>query len=119
MTDDDLVPITLVPVDVFGGDCDCHIDAGHAYVQPEGTPDGMTAQEQPSGVIKLVPRCPGWGYGLSDAVSGWSDCNRAIGHIYRVDDTDPKYRKPGETVTVYVPRAQVEWFKKHWDGDQT
>lgn len=61
----------------------------------------------------------GWGYGLSDAVAGWSDCNRASGHIYRVDDTDPKYRKPGETVTVYVPRAQVEWFKKHWDGDQT
>lgn len=110
----DLVPITLVPVEVFGGDCDCHIDAGHAYVQPEGTPEGMTAQEQPSGVVKLVPRCAGWGYGLSDAVQAWSDCNRADGRIYRVDETDPKYREPGETVTVYVPRAALPWFEKHW-----
>jgi hypothetical protein len=115
---EDLVGITLVPVSVFGGDCDCHIDAGHAFEQPEGTPKDMTAQEQPSGVIKLVPRCSGWSYGLMDAVQSWSDCNRADGHIYRVDDTDPQYREPGETVTVYVPRAMLPWFQKRWDADR-
>jgi hypothetical protein len=116
-TPEDLVPITLVPVEPFGGDCDCHIDAGHAYEQPEGTPKNMTAQEQPSGVIKLVPRCAGWGYGLMDAVQSWSDCNRADGQIYRVDDCDPKYRLPGETVTIYVPRESLPWFQRRF-GEQ-
>lgn len=88
----DLVPITLVPIEVFGGDCDCHEKHG------EGRRDD----------------CTGWGYGLSDAVQGWSDCNRADGRIYRVDETDPKYREPGETVTVYVPRVSLSWFEKHW-----
>ncbi len=114
---DDLVALTLVPVEVFGGDCDCHIKAGHAYEQPAGTPKGMTAQEQPGGLIKLVPRCHGWGYGLMDAVQSWSDCNRAGGQIYRVDDCDPQYREPGETVTIYVPRDSLDWFKRRFGED--
>lgn len=109
-----LVPLTLVPVEVFGGDCDCHMEAGHSYVQPEGTPPGMTAQEQASGVVTLVPKCPGWGYGLMDAVSSWSDCNRASGRIYRVDE--PGHREPGETVTVYVPVESLPWFERRF-GD--
>lgn len=87
---EELVPITLVPVEVFGGHCECH--EKHA----EDTD------------------CAGWGYGLSDAVSSWSDCNRADGRIYRVDDTDPKCRTAGETIVVYVPRGIVPWFEKHW-----
>ena len=27
------------------------------------------------------------GYGLMDSIEPWSDCNRADGHIYRIDDT--------------------------------
>jgi hypothetical protein len=27
------------------------------------------------------------GYGLCDATSPWSDCNRAIGHIFRVEES--------------------------------
>jgi len=108
---DDLVPVRLVPVEVFGGDCSCHEEAGHAYIQPEGTPEGMTAQEQPSGVIKLVPRCEGWSYGLSDAVGAKSDCNRAIGKIYRVHDTDHASGRPEDTVVVFVPRSAVQWFE--------
>jgi hypothetical protein len=92
---DDLVPVTLVPVEVFGGDCACHEDSHTA---------GRACRN-------------GWGYGLMDAVSVWSDCNRATGQIYRVDDTEPKYRQPGETVTVYVPREQLAWFEKSWGED--
>jgi hypothetical protein len=91
----DLVPVTLVPVEVFGSDCECH--------------DNSRAAGRP---------CRnGWGYGLMDAVSAWSDCNRAIGRIYRVDDTEPEYRQPGETITVYVPREQLAWLEKSWGDD--
>jgi hypothetical protein len=73
--------VTLVPVEVFGGDCACHEER-------EGT-QGQTD-------------CHGFVYGLSDAVQAWSDCNRARGHVFRVDDVDPQYRLPGETVRVWV-----------------
>lgn len=93
---DDLVPIALVPVQVFGAGCDCH---DHL----EGTEAGET--------------CRGKSFGLSDAVSAWSDCNRAEGHIYRVDDTDPDYRQPGDTIVVYVSRAMLPWFEKRFGED--
>lgn len=89
---DDLVPITLVPVEVFGGDCDCHEESDKAG------------------------DCAGWSYGLMDAVQSWSDCNRASGRIYRVDDTEPQYREPGETITVYVPAGSLPWFERRF-GD--
>ena len=94
---DDLVPLALVPVQVFGATCDCH---DHL----EGTEQGE--------------KCRGWGYGLSDAVSSWSDCNRAEGHIYRVDDTDPDYREHGDTQTVYASRAAMPWFEKRFDAPE-
>lgn len=31
---------------------------------------------------------PRWGYGLSDAIEPWSDCNRAAGHIFRLRDQE-------------------------------
>jgi len=93
---DDLVPVALVPVEVFGATCACH---DHL----EGTDEGV--------------KCSGWGFGLSDAVSSYSDCNRAEGHIYRVDDTDPDYRQPGDTVRIYVSRADLPWFEKRF-GDR-
>lgn len=46
-------------------------------------------------------------YGLSDAVSGWSDCNRAIGHIFRVDDLPAKYRQPGESIRIWVAEEDI------------
>lgn len=83
----DLVAITLVPVEVFGAECSCH---DHAQ-----------------------DMCRGWGYGLCDADSVGSDCNRAVGHIYRVADTPGPYR-PGEACTVYVRQEDVPWFRKVW-----
>ena len=72
---DDLVKVTLVPVEVFGTD----------------------------------------GYGLSDAVSPWSDCNRAIGHIYRRDDeSSVSHRNPEDVITIYVPREELHKFEKEF-----
>ena len=116
---DDLVPLALVPVEVFGGDCDCHIHAGHNDAPTEGVPEGMTALRGPDGEItSVVKRCSGWGYGLSDAVASWSDCNRAEGHIYRVDDTDPDHRLPGETIQIFVSKADLPWFEKRFGEQQ-
>lgn len=85
-----LVQITLVPVEVFGtDDCCTHFDED----------------------------CKSQGYGIMDAVQAWSDCNRAIGRIYRVDDTDTKYRLPGETVKIWVDPADLPWFEKQF-GDR-
>lgn len=51
------------------------------------------------------------GYGLMDAVESWSDCNRAIGKIYRVDE-DYSNRLPGESVTVTVKSDDMPFFDK-------
>jgi hypothetical protein len=58
------------------------------------------------------------GYGVMDAVEAWSDCNRAIGRIYRVDDdySEP-YRQPGDTITVYVPQSEMAKFQKRFGDD--
>lgn len=77
--DQDLVKVTLVPVEVFGADS---------------------------------------GYGLMDAVTWWSDCNRAIGHIFRRDEEDSvPFRDPSEVITVYVPRSELPKFDKKWNSD--
>lgn len=94
---DDLVPVALVPVEVFGATCACH---DHL----EGTADGV--------------KCSGWGFGLSDAVSSYSDCNRAEGRIYRVDDTDPDYREPGDTIRIFVSKADLPWFERRFGEQQ-
>jgi len=53
------------------------------------------------------------GYGLSDAVPEWSDCNRAIGHIYRFDDLG--HRRPGETLEVWVDPEEYRAFaEREW-----
>lgn len=88
----DLVPLTLVPVEVFGG-CDHPATETH-------NPD----------------TCDLWGYGLCDSVSAWSDCNRASGKIYRVEDLAGN-REPGETVQIWVDRADLPWFEKRWGTD--
>jgi hypothetical protein len=85
-----LTRVRLVPVEMFGaGEEDC-------------------------------PECPAtvtFGCGLMDAVSGYSDCNRAIGHIYRVDEEDSEpYRAPGDTITVYVPESELPKFARRY-GD--
>jgi hypothetical protein len=72
----ELVPIRLIPVEVFGAED---------------------------------------GYGLSDAVSAWSDCNRARGRIYRVDDIPG--RDEGDTVTVYVAASDLPWFERRFGDD--
>lgn len=96
-----LVPLRLVPVEVFGAE-GCY------------DPDCAHCKEHA-------------GHGLMDAVSGYSDCNRAEGRIYRAEDamglvvdTDMErtgeYREPGDTVVIYVRPEDVAWFeKRHGD----
>jgi hypothetical protein len=81
-----LVPVRLVPVEVFGGDCDCHLDHDH--------------DDNP---------CSGWGYGLCDAVDACSDCNRAVGRIYRRDE-DESPREVGNAILVWVTPEQAALF---------
>lgn len=83
---DPLVRVTLVPVYHFGADS-------------EECPNCGTDVET--------------GYGLMDAVENWSDCNQAIGHIYRVDDAgSERYRRPGDTITIYVPQSEMAKFDR-------
>jgi len=59
-----------------------------------------------------------WGYGLCDAVGGQSDCNRAIGHIFRVATIDEtEYLKPGEFLIIDFPDSHQaqEFLIKNWD----
>lgn len=83
---EEMVRLTLVPVEVFTGLCD-HKDCRN--------PDHL-------------------GYGLSDAVSAWSDCNRAVGHIYRVDDLPMRDCEAGETVEIWVRAVDAPFFEKQW-----
>lgn len=86
-----LVRVRLVPVEVFGAD-----------------------EEECRSCGELVR----FGYGLMDAVSAWSDCNRAIGKIYRLDDhpdvsNDERDR---DCITVYVPQSEMAKFERQY-GD--
>ena len=88
-----LIPVRLVPVEVFGeNDCCEH---------------GENAE------------CKSAGYGLCDAVTAWSDCNRAIGHIYRFEDLPDaeKFREPGETLVVWVDPDEHRAFAERKFGD--
>ena len=86
-----LVQVRLVPVQVFGAD-------------EEDCPD--------------CPATVEFGYGLMDAVEAWSDCNRAIGRIFRVDEArSVDYRQPGDTITVYIPQSEVAKLGKRF-GDE-
>ena len=86
-----LIRVRLVPVEVFGADEEDCRNCGN------------------------VVEC---GYGLMDAVPAWSDCNRAIGHIFRKDDDYTEgYREPGDTITVWVPQSEMAKFGKRY-GDE-
>ena len=117
------IPATLMQPAVDAG---WPVDAG----QPQSWPAG--AAGEPLVRVRLVPvevfgadeeDCPGcperieFGYGLMDAVQAWSDCNRAIGRIYRVDEeSSERFREPGDTITVYVPQSEMAKFEKRF-GD--
>ncbi len=87
--------VTLVAVEVFGGTDEC------------------------AGCGQDLP----WSYGLCDAVPGWSDCNRAIGHVFRINDIDE--RDPDHVVRIWVPDGEWEklavrvWGEGHYDGGRT
>lgn len=85
-----LIRLRLVPVEVFGTDEPC----GNCGKDHE------------------------WGYGLMDAVQAWSDCNRAIGRIYRVDEAESeRWRQPGDTVEIWVRQPDMPWFEKRFGED--
>lgn len=100
--DGELVRLVLTPVEVFGAD-EC---------EHPGCED---------------PRCPGGGYGLMDAVGpGWSDCNRARGRIYRVEDLAALGQREflvddGQQarVEVWVRAEDVPFFgRRHGERDE-
>lgn len=53
-------------------------------------------------------------YGLCDAVGAGSDCNRAVGRIYRRHDTDIEFGDPDDVITVYVPESELWKFDKRF-----
>lgn len=84
-----MTAVRLVPVEVFG--------AGHCEEYP-------------------CPDCERHaGYGLADAVPPGSDCNRAVGFVYRVDDVGSR-RGDGDSLTVWVTDGDLEWLRKRWGG---
>ena len=92
-----------------------------AALRPRGTPSEVLHKLRLVPVEVFTGMCDhegcmeDHGYGISDAVSAWSDCNRAIGRIYRVDDM-PR-RDPGDSIEVWVNEADLLWFqRKFGDG---
>lgn len=92
---DGWIEATLVPVQVFGENMCCEHNPHGALVIPENV-----------GVVD----CEAQGNGLMDAVSSWSDCNRAWGRIYRFEDLAGANREAGETLTIRVKRDEFEAF---------
>lgn len=102
---DGWVEVTLVPVQVFGENLCC-----------EHNPHGVDLALNPG--YEGVTDCESQGNGLCDAVSWWSDCNRAWGRIYRFEDSTTGTREPGETLTVRVKRDEFEAFiAQRWDDE--
>ena len=77
--------VRLVPVEVFGAECDHH-------AEPIPVP-----------------------LGLCDAVSAWSDCNRAWGSIFRLDDIDREMADEN-TVRVWVPESEYPKLLRKWSN---
>lgn len=71
----DLVPVRLVPVEVFG-------------------------EED--------------GYGFMDAVPAWSDCNRADGKIFRLDDLDNRMDGEQNTIEIFVTKENLKKLQTHF-----
>jgi hypothetical protein len=58
-----------------------------------------------------------FGYGLSDATGAQSDCNRALGHIYRVDDNDSN--ESGRVqIEVFVEERDLYKLNENWSKPQ-
>lgn len=81
-----LVAVQLVPVEVFGAFCD-----------------------HPDHQGRFEP----FAWGLCDAVQPWSDCNRAEGHIFRVDDV-AGYRRPEDSIRVWVSGEDKAKLEQRW-----
>lgn len=86
-----------------------------ARAYPDGPPPGLIP-------VRLCPvqafgadecdRCMApASYGLMDAASAWSDCNRAYGHIYRRDEPDMN-RLEHETIIAWVAPEEAEKFDR-------
>lgn len=58
------------------------------------------------------------GKGLMDLVSAWSDCNRAVGHIYRVDDINERNNRDNTTIEIEVNEKDIWFFKKNWEEEK-
>lgn len=54
------------------------------------------------------------GYGLMDSVCPWSDCNRAIGHIYRREErSDVQFPNPDDVIKIYVTHSELAKFDRN------
>lgn len=82
--EDGLLVLALVPIEIFGQQCDHPAHTG--YSEP-------------------------FGYGLMDAVTAWSDCNRAYGHMFRLDEASlHECRNPEDTIKILCTEEQAQKF---------
>lgn len=88
---DGKVRVRLVAVEIFGAACD-HVDH-HGNDQP-------------------------FGYGLMDAVEAWSDCNRAVGRIFRVDE-NWMTRAAADCIEIVIDEAELPKLLHDWNEDDT
>lgn len=86
--DDGMCRVHLVPIEIFGQECD--------HPAHEGEPEPF-------------------GYGLCDAVQAWSDCNRAIGHMFRLDEGySAPYRRADDVIEIWVHEDELPKFLRKW-----
>ncbi len=84
-----------------------------ARAYPDGAPRGLVPIRLCPVIVFGADECdccqaPA-GYGLMDAASAWSDCNRADRHIYRRDE-DNFLRLPAETIVVWATPDEAAKF---------
>lgn len=56
-------------------------------------------------LVRVEIYAPGSDYGLSDAISPWNDCNRAVNHLFRVDDINRANKN--ETIEIMVRKVDI------------
>lgn len=111
--------MTLDPYKISESFGKCDLYAIENFVTEDDGGEWVTVRLVPVEVFGDNDGDEPWGYGLSEAVASWSDCNRAIGHIYRVDEArSVPYREKGQTVEIRIRRSDWPFFYRKWGDDE-
>lgn len=91
---------------------EAHSSVGSVDV-PEESSAGVNDEDLVKVILVPVEVFGADSYGLTDAISPWSDCNRARGHIYRREEMPEKpFPNPDDVITIYVPRSELQKFDR-------